>query len=262
MADILETIIARKKEEVEELLSRHPIAELKSMAKDAEPPRDFAGKLVGMAKAQKTGVIAEIKKASPSKGIIRADFDPAKIAQIYESAGAACLSVLTDRDFFQGDLSYIATAKRAANLPAMRKDFIIDESQVYEARAAGADAILLIAKCLDGSKLQDLEGLAMELGMGVLLEIYDPAEIEKCQKLKTPLFGVNNRNLNDFKVNLNQTVDVLPSLQGRTVVSESGISSRADVEYLNSKNVWCFLVGESLMREEDPGAALKKLLCA
>jgi indole-3-glycerol phosphate synthase len=208
-------------------------------------------------------VIAEIKKASPSKGVIRADFRPADIAASYERAGAACLSVLTDRPFFQGAPEYLQAARAACNLPVLRKDFLVDPYQVFEARAMGADAILLIAACLELPLMRDMEQIAIALGMSVLVEVHDAAELEQALQLQTPLIGINNRNLRTFEVSLQTTLDLLPRIAtgaaGRIVVTESGILGPEDVSLMRDNTVQTFLVGEAFMRAEDPGEGLRAL---
>ncbi|MBP6500657.1 MAG: indole-3-glycerol phosphate synthase TrpC, partial [Thauera sp.] len=216
--------------------------------------------------AGRAAVIAEIKRASPSKGVIRADFHPAEIAASYERAGAACLSVLTDREFFQGAPEYLQAARAACHLPVLRKDFLIDAYQVFEARAMGADAILLIAACLDLAQMRDMEQLAIALGMAVLVEVHDGAELDLALQLQTPLIGINNRNLRTFEVALQTTLDLLPRIisgqGGRIVVTESGILQPQDVSLMRSRDVHTFLVGEAFMRAPDPGAELQALFGA
>ena len=204
-------------------------------------------------------IIAEVKKASPSKGLIRPDFHPAEIAAAYEKAGAACLSVLTDEPYFQGSPDYLKQARAAVALPVLRKDFIIDEYQIYQARAWGADAILLIAAALEAGQLERFEAIAHELGMTVLLELHDASELEKCRNMTTPLWGVNNRNLRTFEVSLQQTLDLLPELNGKTVVTESGIRNKEDVDFMRGHGVHTFLIGETFMRADDIEAEVKKL---
>jgi len=249
---ILERIVAAKQAEVAAAKRRMP-----EIALDAAPPaRDFVAAL----RARKPAVIAEIKRASPSKGLLRADFDPAAIAKSYEQAGAACMSVLTDREFFQGAPEHLAAARAACRLPALRKDFLIDPYQVREARALGADCVLLIAACLEDRQMRSLEALAMDLGMAVLVEVHDAAELERALALKTPLLGINNRNLKTFETRLDTTLELLPRVpQDRIVVTESGILSPADVARMRAAGVNAFLVGEAFMRAADPGTALQAL---
>ncbi len=260
MTDILERILAVKAEEIAEAQCAIPLAEIRDRALAAGPPRDFAGALQKRIAAKQPAVIAEIKKASPSKGIIRADFDPAAIARSYEQHGAACLSVLTDRQFFQGAPEYLQAARAACALPVLRKDFIVDPYQVYEARAMGADCILLIVAALDDRQMHSLEQHAHELGMAVLVEVHDSAELDRALALKTPLLGINNRNLRTFETRLETTLDLLPRIPaGRTVITESGISTAADVARMTDHQIYGFLVGEAFMRAPDPGGALKAL---
>jgi len=205
-------------------------------------------------------VIAEVKKASPSKGVLRENFVPAEIAASYAGAGAACLSVLTDKDFFQGSAAYLQQARAACALPVLRKDFMVDDYQVVEARALGADCILLIAACLDDTQMADLEASALALGMAVLVEVHDGAELDRALRLKTPLLGINNRNLKTFEVTLDNTLALLPRVPAdRLLITESGILARADVARMRAAGVHCFLVGEAFMRAPDPGAALAEL---
>ena len=223
------------------------------------PVRDFVAAL----RNKRPAVIAEIKKASPSRGVLRADFDPPAIARSYEKSGAACMSVLTDKQFFQGDAGHLKAARAACTLPALRKDFVIDPWQVQESRALGADCILLIAACLSPSQMLELEAAARELGMAVLVEVHDAAELEQASALKTPLIGINNRNLKTFETKLETTIDLLPRVpQGRIVVTESGILSPEDVARMRSHGVETFLVGEAFMRAADPGEALRGLFFA
>jgi len=205
-------------------------------------------------------VIAEIKRASPSRGVLRADYDPAAIAKSYENAGAACMSVLTDMEFFQGAPEHLTQARSACGLPALRKDFLIDPYQVYEARALGADCVLLIVACLDDARMRELESLAHKVGMAVLVEVHDAAELARALKLKTPLIGINNRNLRSFETRLETTIELLPRIPpGRLVITESGILSKTDVARMRQNGVHAFLVGEAFMRAPDPGAELKTL---
>lgn len=251
---ILERIVAAKRAEVTRAKQERPGAE--ADARNAAPARDFVGAL----RAKQPAVIAEIKRASPSRGVLRADFDPAAIAKSYEAAGAACVSVLTDVEFFQGASEHLVAARAACNLPALRKDFVIDPYQVYESRALGADCILLIAACLEQGEMQELEAIAHGLGMAVLVEVHDGAELERALRLRTPLLGINNRNLRTFETTLQTTLDLLPRIPaGRLVVTESGILSRADVARMREAGVQTFLVGEAFMRAPDPGQSLKSL---
>jgi indole-3-glycerol phosphate synthase len=257
MSDILDRILARKREEVEAARSAVPFAEIQARAASAPPPRDFAAALRAKIALGRPAVIAEIKKASPSKGLLRADFDPAAIARGYEAGGAACLSVLTDRDFFQGANEYLAQARSACELPVLRKDFITEPYQVFESRALGADCILLIAAALARQDMLGLEAAAHALGMAVLVEVHDAAELEAALALRTPLLGINNRDLRSFRTSLQTTLDLLPGIpEGRLVVAESGIAGAADVSMLMARGVPAFLVGEALMRAPDPGMAL------
>lgn len=266
MSDILQRICATKREEVAAASAREPLASLRARAEASlrdDPPRDFAGALRAAQAAGRAAVIAEVKKASPSKGVLRADFDPAAIAASYARHGAACLSVLTDVPYFQGRPDDLRQARAAAALPALRKDFLVDPYQVWEARALGADAILLIAACLDDAQMADFEAIAQELGIAVLVEVHDAAELERAQRLRTPLIGVNNRDLRTFQVSLQTTLDLLPRLEpGRLLVAESGIATRDDVRRLRDAGVPAFLVGEAFMRADDPGAALAALFGA
>lgn len=259
MSDILNTIIATKHREVAAQQALIPLAELAAAARDAAPSRDFVGAIRAKLAAGLPAVIAEVKKASPSKGLIRADFNPVEIALAYERAGAACLSVLTDAPYFQGAPEYLQQVKAAVALPVLRKDFMIDDYQVYQARAWGADAILLIAAALEAAQLEALERTAHELGMTVLLELHDQSELAKCRKLTTKLVGVNNRNLRTFDVSLQQTLDLLPELGGKTVVTESGITGKADVAFMQNHGVHTFLIGETFMRADNIEAAVKSL---
>ncbi|MBM4189625.1 MAG: indole-3-glycerol phosphate synthase TrpC [Betaproteobacteria bacterium] len=257
MSDILTRILETKRAEIAAL---PPLAQLQARASEATTPRDFVGALRAKTAARQAAVIAEIKKASPSRGIIRADFRPAEIAQSYAAGGAACLSVLTDRDYFQGAADYLIEARAACALPVLRKDFIIDAGQVWEARAMGADAILLIVAALETPHMQDLEALALELGMAVLVESHDAAELEQALTLKTPLMGINNRNLRTFETRLATTLDLLSMIgQERMAVTESGILAPADVALMREHGVNTFLVGEAFMRAADPGTELARL---
>ncbi|MDQ1314922.1 MAG: indole-3-glycerol phosphate synthase [Pseudomonadota bacterium] len=279
MSDILEKILATKREEIAAGQVKVPLAEMRAQAEAALPPRDFVGALRAKIAVGQPAVIAEIKKASPSKGVIRPDFRPAEIAASYEKGGAACLSVLTDRDYFQGCADYLVEARAACALPVLRKDFIIDPYQVYEARAMGADCILLIVAAFTPStpsghrgslrgegdgfdlrKMQALEALAFELGMAVLVESHNAEELDAALCLKTPLQGINNRNLRTFEVSLDTTLALLPKIgDDRIVITESGILAPADVARMRGHRVNGFLVGEAFMRAADPGAELARL---
>ena len=260
MSDILNKIIAVKRQEVAEAISRKPLSAMRQDAESRVNTRDFVGALRAKIAAGKPAVIAEIKKASPSKGVLRADFIPADIAQSYAEFGAACLSVLTDQPFFQGSIDYLKQARASCSLPVLRKDFIIDAYQVYESRVMGADCILLIAACLDDAQLKTLEALAMSLDMAVLVEVHDEAELARALKLKTPLIGINNRNLNTFEVSLDVTLSLMGQVPAeRLLVTESGIMSPADVKRLRDAKINAFLVGEAFMRADEPGEALAEL---
>ena len=260
MADILDKIIAVKREEIASAIKRKPLAVMREDAESRVLTRDFAGAIRAKVAEGKAAVIAEIKKASPSKGVLRADFIPADIAQSYAEYGAACLSVLTDKQFFMGEIDYLKQARASCSLPVLRKDFMVDVYQVYESRVMGADCILLIAACLDDKKMRDMEALAMSLDMSVLVEVHDAAELERALQLKTPLIGINNRNLKTFEVSLDTTITLASKVPaGRIVVTESGISTAADVQRMRQAKVNAFLVGEAFMRAEDPGMALAGL---
>ena len=260
MSDILQKIVATKHEEIALTLQQHPLAEMRADAESRLLTRDFEGALRAKISAGLPAVIAEIKKASPSKGVIRADFIPADIAQSYAEYGAACLSVLTDRQYFQGRPDYLKQARASCGLPVLRKDFIVDPYQIYEARAMGADCILLIAACLDDAQMAEFEALAHGLNMAVLVEVHDRAELQRALKLKTALVGIKNRDLRSFEVNLDTTLAMLPDLPAdRLLVTESGILSREDVRRMRAHGVNAFLVGEAFMRQPEPGAALADL---
>ena len=263
MSDILTTILARKADEIAERSARVSLADLRARVADAPPTRGFADALNAMIAQGDPAVIAEVKKASPSKGVIRPDFRPADIAVSYEFGGAACLSVLTDVDFFQGADDYLRQARDACTLPVLRKDFTVDPYQVYEARALGADCILLIVAALDDGQLVDLSGLAMQLGMDVLVEVHDIDELERALQVPVPLVGINNRNLRTFEVSLDTTLamkDAVP--KDRLLVTESGIVVPEDVATMRDAGVTAFLVGETFMRAEEPGEALRQLFFA
>jgi indole-3-glycerol phosphate synthase len=258
---VLEKILARKVEEVAARSAIVSLAELERQAALADAPRGFAKALIKQAKSKHPAVIAEIKKASPSKGVIRENFLPADIAKSYQAGGATCLSVLTDIDFFQGADAYLQQARAACSLPVIRKDFMIDPYQIVEARALGADCVLLIVSALDDSKLAELAAVAKSVGLDVLVEVHDATELERALKtLDTPLVGINNRNLHTFDVNLETTLDLLPQIPSdRLVITESGIFNRADVELMEVSGVYSFLVGEAFMRKQHPGAELQRL---
>jgi len=255
---ILDEIIANKKEELAETKRQAPFADIKAKALGAETTRGFGKVLFSPGEIR---LIAEVKKASPSKGIIRGDFDPIKIARTYEESGASCLSVLTEKKFFQGELGYLGRIRKVVNLPLLRKDFIIDEYQIHEARAAGADAILLIAACLEQQQVEDYLGIAHLLGLDVLVESHTYKELDKSMRAGATLVGINNRDLATFTVSLQTTLDLVKDIpEDRTVVSESGIKTRDDVVRLHRAGVDAVLVGESLMRENDIGKKVKELL--
>ena len=259
-SDILAKIMATKEAEVKAGYAQHSLAEIESLARQQPPARDFVGAIRSKLTAKQAAVIAEIKKASPSKGVIREHFDPAAIARSYAAHGAACLSVLTDVDYFQGANAYLQAARAACDLPVIRKDFIIDRWQIAEARAIGADAILLIVAALTDEQLHDLEAYALCLGLAVLVEVHDNDELTRALTLKTPLIGVNNRNLRTFEVSLNTTLTLKDRIpDDRIVVAESGILAPADVQTLRDAQVNTFLVGEAFMRASEPGVELARL---
>ena len=258
--DILKRIVARKEEEVAERAARIGVDELRGRLAQAPAPRGFVEAIRKRLADRAPAVIAEIKKASPSKGVLRQDFRPAEIAAAYERGGAACLSVLTDIDFFQGADEYLQQARAACALPVLRKDFIIDPYQVHEARALGADCILLIAACLEDGRMQELADLAVELGMDVLVEVHDGGELERMLPLGLPLVGINNRDLRTFETRLETTLDLLGCIpEGSIVVTESGIHTADDVARMRAAGVHTFLVGEAFMRADDPGEQLARL---
>ncbi|WP_295924538.1 indole-3-glycerol phosphate synthase TrpC [uncultured Xanthomonas sp.] len=262
-SDILRTILARKADEIAELSARVPLAELVARAEAMPPTRGFARALQAAIANGDPAVIAEVKKASPSKGVIRPDFHPADIAVSYEFGGAACLSVLTDEDFFQGHDRYLQQARDACTLPVLRKDFTIDPYQVYEARTLGADCILLIVAALDDLQLAELSSLALQLGMDVLVEVHDIDELERALQVPAPLIGINNRNLRTFEVSLQTTLSMQNAVpRDRLLVTESGILGPDDVALMRGAGVHAFLVGEAFMRAEEPGEALRQLFFA
>lgn len=261
--DVLQKILQRKAEEVAERSQQLPLDELKSRAADAPPVRGFAAAVEAKIATGLPAVIAEVKKASPSKGVIRADFDPAAIARSYEAGGAACLSVLTDVDFFQGADEYLQQARAACALPVLRKDFTVDPWQVYESRALGADCILLIVAALADAQLAELSGLALDLGLDVLVEVHNLDELERALQVPAPLLGINNRNLRTFDVTLDTTLALKEAVpRDRRLVTESGIVTVADVHRMRDAGIDAFLVGETFMRERDPGQALQRLFFA
>ncbi len=260
MSDILDTIVAVKRDEISLARRKRDLASVRRDAEQLGGQRDFVGAVRKKILAGQAGVIAEVKKASPSKGILRENFVPAAIAESYETHGAAALSVLTDVNFFQGSAAYLREARANCSLPVLRKDFMVDAYQVFEAREMGADCILLIAACLDDALMADLEAQAHALGMAVLVEVHDAAELDRALLLKTPLVGINNRNLRTFEVTLQTTLDLLPRVPAdRLLVTESGILGRGDVDRMRDANVHAFLVGEAFMRAAHPGKALAEL---
>jgi indole-3-glycerol phosphate synthase len=260
MSDILARIVAVKHEEIAAARAARDLASLRRDAESLGGQRDFVAAVRGKLAAGSAAVIAEVKKASPSKGVLRPHFVPSEIAASYARHGAACLSVLTDAQFFQGSAVFLAQARAACALPVLRKDFMVDAYQVFEARAMGADCILLIAACLDDAEMADLEAQALALGMAVLVEVHDGAELDRALRLKTPLLGINNRNLRTFEVTLDTTLGLLPRVPAeRLLVTESGILGQPDVRRMRAAGVHAFLVGEAFMRADDPGAALAAL---
>ena len=260
MSDILNKILETKKVELAAAQASMRLADMQALAESAPKTRDFVGAIRAKIATGKAAVIAEIKKASPSKGIIRADFRPAEIAKSYEAGGAACLSVLTDAEYFQGSAEYLKQARAACSLPVLRKDFMIDAYQVFEARAMGADCILLIAAAIDLAKMRELESVAHKLGMAVLVEVHNGEELDLALQLQTPLLGINNRNLRTFDVTLDTTLGLLSHIpQGKIVVTESGIFTAEDVKLMRKNNVHTFLVGEAFMRQPEPGIELAKV---
>jgi len=259
-SDVLDKIMAHKAEEVAYAKRQFSLADAKAKAGDVGESRGFVNALSSSLSAGRSAVIAEVKKASPSKGIIRPDFHPAKIAESYQKYGASCLSVLTDEEFFKGSADYFAQAREACTLPMLRKDFILDEYQVYESKAMEADCILLIVAALEDGLMQDLSGRAQELGLDVLIEVHDQHELERGLKLGMSMIGINNRNLRDFSTSLNTTIDLLDLMpDGIIVVTESGIHTEDDVGLMREHHVNSFLVGEAFMRAQDPGKRLAEL---
>ena len=260
MTDILERILTVKRAEIAQAKARKSFADVQAGARARETPRDFAGALRAKISAGNAAVIAEIKQASPSRGLLREDFDPAAIARSYARHGAACLSVLTDREFFRGCPEYLVAARAASGLPVLRKDFMVDPYQVAEARAMGADCILLIVAALDPAQMRELEWAARELGMAVLVEVHDRDELESALALSTPLLGINNRNLRTFETRLQTTLELLALIPAdRIAITESGITGPRDVQRMRRAGVNAFLVGEACMRAKDPGKTLEEL---
>ena len=263
MPDILQRILAVKAKEVAAAKTQRPLSAMRIAAAAMPEPRDFAGALRAKVAAGEAAVIAEIKKASPSRGVLREDFDPAAIAASYAGHGAACLSVLTDQQFFQGSADYLRSARAACSLPVLRKDFMLDAYQVYEASAMGADCILLIVAALNPRRMAELAAIATDLGMAVLVEVHNSVELDRALELKTPLIGINNRNLHTFETRLDVTLGLLKRIPpDRIVITESGILQPADVSLMRDNGVDCFLVGEAFMRAPDPGAELARLFGA
>jgi len=263
MTDILDKIVAVKREEIAAARKRVSLEAMRADAHSRVLTRDFVGALRRRIDAGRPAVIAEVKKASPSKGVLRADFIPADIAQSYAEHGAACLSVLTDRQFFQGEPDYLKQARASCDLPVLRKDFVVDPYQVYESRVMGADCILLIAACLDDALMRELEAVALGLDMAVLVEVHDGDELDRALALRTPLVGINNRNLRTFEVSLDTTLSLRERVPSdRILVTESGIRHAEDVQRMRAAGIQAFLVGEAFMRADDPGAALAALFGA
>ena len=259
MSNILNKILATKSSEIAEAKKSISIDQLKKKILELDKPRDFIQALREKHLNAESAVIAEIKKASPSKGIIRENFDPVLIAQSYENGGAACLSVLTDRDYFHGHPDFIKQVKLSTKLPVLRKDFIIDPYQVYESRVLGADCILLIVAALDLEKMKELEGIANDLGMAVLVESHNQLELDAALELNTPLMGINNRDLKTFEVSLKTSIDLVKSIKDRISITESGIFNHEDIKLMNENHINTFLVGEAFMRQDEPGEALKEI---
>lgn len=260
LPDILQKIITRKFEEIQKRSERIGLRELSRRVEVAPQVTPFLGALLAQVEKGRVGVIAELKKASPSKGVLRADFNPQEIARSYLDGGATCLSVLTDRDFFQGDETYLSQAREASGLPVLRKDFIVDPYQVYEARTIGADCILLIVAALGETSLRELAVLAVELGMDVLVEVHDESELDRALDLNAPLIGINNRNLRTFETRVDTTLSLLDKVPNdRLIVTESGIHSRDDVALMKRHGINAFLIGEAFMKADSPGEKLKQL---
>ena len=257
--NILKKIIARKHLEVAESIARVPLERIIELSSLANKTRGFFNALQVRILNHQSGIIAEIKKASPSKGVLRENFNPVEIAKSYEKGGASCLSILTDRDFFQGDPQYLISARAAVSIPVIRKDFIIHPYQVYESRAMGADCILLIASCLNDEDIKSLSDIALSLSMDVLIEVHNLDELERAQKINLPMIGINNRNLHNFEVTLQTTIDLIDKISDdKIIITESGITSKADIEMMHENNVFGFLVGEAFMRHPNPGQQLKE----
>ena len=257
--NILKKIIARKHEEIKEAMALVPLEKMIKFSSLADKTRGFFNALNSRIINKQSGIIAEIKKASPSKGVIKENFDPVEIAISYEKGGANCLSILTDRDFFQGDPQYLIAARAAVSIPVIRKDFIIHPYQVYESRAMGADCILLIASCLNDEDIKSLSDIALSLSMDVLIEVHNSDELERAQKNNLPMIGINNRDLHSFEVTLQTTIDLIDKISNdKIIITESGITSKADVKMMHENNVFGFLVGEAFMRHPNPGQQLKE----
>ncbi|CAB9540227.1 Indole-3-glycerol phosphate synthase (EC 4.1.1.48) [uncultured Gammaproteobacteria bacterium] len=258
--DILKKIIARKEEEIAECKNNISVKKMLEDAYKNRDTRDFYQALKDKADLKQNAIIAEIKKASPSKGVMRENFNPVEIAKSYEQAGASCLSVLTDKDFFQGDNQYLTDVRAATSLPVLRKEFIIDPYQVYESRVLGADCILLIAACLSDEQMEDLAMRAIAINMDVLVEVHNLEELQRTSKLRLPMIGINNRNLRTFGVSLQTTVELLSKIENDTlIITESGILSAEDVAFMHKHDIYSFLVGEAFMRHENPGKALQEI---
>ncbi|BBB24585.1 indole-3-glycerol phosphate synthase [Isorropodon fossajaponicum endosymbiont JTNG4] len=258
--DILKKIIARKQQEIAQCIKTMPLAEVVEQSKNASKTRGFYQALKTKVDAKQNAVIAEIKKASPSKGVLRKGFNPVEIAKSYELGGATCLSILTDKDFFQGDNQYLIDARATVSLPVLRKEFIIDAYQVYEARVMGSDCILLITACLTDTQMNEFSSLAISLSMDVLIEVHNLKELKRTLKLNLPMIGINNRNLRTFEVSLQTTIDLLKEIKGDTlVITESGILNAENVALMKLNNIHSYLVGEAFMRQPNPGQALREI---